>query len=560
MTPSTLQRIRQFLSDLWWLAVPYWQSEERWSARGLLAIILAMNLSLVGISVLLNQWNNDFYNSLQEKNEAEFYRLLMWFCGYAALYILIAVYQLWLNQLLQIRWRRWLTDRYLDRYLNDHRYWRLQIEDRSTDNPDQRIADDIRQFVGTTLSITLGLINAVVTLVSFVGILWGLSGSITVMGVEIGGYMVWVALLYALIGSVLAHLIGKPLIKLSFNQERVEADFRFGLVRLRETVDGVALSQGEVRERAGFATLFGFVMANWRGIMTCQKRLTFFTVGYAQIATVFPFIVAAPRYFSGAIPLGGLMQTASAFGQVQSSLSWFIDTYPRLADWAAVVSRLTSFTRAMAAAAPASGTLTLTPNAAQLRLDGVRLLRPDGSVMTAPLSLTLGAGERVLLTGASGSGKTTLFRAIAGLWRHGEGQIDQPTGAMFLPQRPYLPLGSLRTALAYPHDPATLSDGAVEEVLAAVGLSAFATRLDEVAPWSQTLSGGEQQRLAFARALLHRPAVLFLDEATAALDNDGERHLYHLATARLPDTAILSIGHRDSLIPLHTRVVRMERA
>ena len=555
---------RGFAREFWALVRPYWWSEERWVARGLLAAVIGLNLGLVYLNVLFNDWNGAFYNALQDKNYDEFLRLLLHFCGLAAAYIVVAVYQLYLSQMLQIRWRSWLTERYVDAWLGERVYYRLQLAGNPADNPDQRIAEDLKGFVANTLTLSLGAINAVVTLVSFTGILWGLSGALAIpLGdgtFELPGYMVWVALVYALVGSWLTHRIGQPLVRLNFEQERYEADFRFSLVRLRENAEGVALLGGERREAEGFMARFGAIATNWWAIMQRQKQLTWFTAGYAQVAIVFPILVGAPRYFSGAIQLGGLMQIASAFGQVQGALSWFIDAYPRLADWKAIVDRLIGFRRAVAAArAPDPERAGLSPaigDGDALVLSGVALDLPDGRKLIARADATLEPGHSALLTGPSGSGKSTLFRAISGLWPFGRGRIALPRDAsvLFLPQRPYLPIATLAAAVAYPEPPEAVGGkAAIAAALADVGLRGLVDALDEAHNWALRLSPGEQQRIAIARALLKRPRWLFLDEATSALDEAAEAHVYALVKERLPDTAIVSIGHRPSLTALHER-------
>lgn len=550
----------RFLRDLWRLVRPYWYSEEKWSARTLLAAIVALTLGMVWINVEINQWQNAFFNSLQDKQQDVFFELLIRFGWLAAAFIVMAVYQLYLNQWLQIRWRRWLTDRYLDEWLAERTYYRMQLADRGTDNPDQRIAEDFRLFIAQTLSLTLGFINALVTLVSFIGILWGLSGvlELTVGGTvyEIPGYMVWVALAYAALGTWLTHRIGKPLIGLNFNQQRYEADFRFGLVRFRENAEGVALYRGEAQELAGFRRRFAEVVANWIRIMIQQKRLTWFTAGYSQVAVIFPYVVAAPRYFSGAIPLGGLMQTASAFSQVQGALSWFIEAYTTFAEWRASAERLITFEHAMQRAIDqrqdGGGAAVEDATAARLEIRDLALALPNAQPLLEQGSLTIAPGESVLLTGPSGSGKSTLFRAIAGIWPFAKGLIRRPAGpTLFLPQRPYLPIGSLRSAVTFPAEPGRFTDEAIREALVACGLPQLADRLDDDQHWALQLSPGEQQRLAFARALLLRPAWLYLDEATAALDEASEERMYRLLKERLPGTALVSIGHRPTLRRFH---------
>ena len=563
-----MQNVRPFLADLWALARPYWFSDERWAARGLLAIIVALNLGLVFLQVLLNKWQNDFYNALQEKDYDAFLYQLGYFCLLAIAFIVIAVYQVYLNQMLQIRWRRWLTERYLDGWLGQRSYYRMQLTDRGTDNPDQRIADDLRLFVARTLSLGLGLMSAVVTLVSFIGILWGLSGELTIPlgegSITVPGYMVWVALIYAALGTWLTHRIGRPLVGLNFQQERLEADFRYALVRFRENTEAIALYGGEDDEAATFRGRFSGLMANWWAIMRKQKQLTWFTAGYGQAAVIFPVLVAAPRYFAGAIQLGGLMQTASAFGQVQGSLSWFVDAYTQLADWKATVARLTGFVAAIdeARAAAASGGLSLAAEAGAdaISIEDLSLALPDGRVLLQVPEARLRPGEAVLLGGPSGSGKSTLFRALAGIWPFGRGRVRLPAAArvLFLPQRPYLPIGSLRQVVAYPAAAAALPDDSLVEALQAVGLPGLVGQLDAVENWAQQLSPGEQQRIAIARALLYRPDYLFLDEATAALDEASEAALYRLLRQRLPGAALVSIAHRPSLRAFHQRQLRIE--
>ena len=558
-----LDTTKTFLADLWGLTKPYWNSEERWAARGLLAVVVALNLGLVYVNVQLNLWNNDFYNTLQNKDMDEFFRQLVKFAVIAAAYIVIAVYQLYLNQMLQIRWRRWLTGRYLADWIGERTYYRLQLTDRGTDNPDQRIADDLAAFCDKTLNLTLGLMSSVVTLISFVSILWVLSGTLSFplngSQIDIPGYMVWVALVYAIAGTVLAHLIGRPLINLNFNQQKFEANFRFSLVRFRENAESIAFYSGETDEIRGLQHRFADVVANWWAIMKRQKSVTWFRAGYNQIATIFPFVVAAPRYFAGSIQLGGLMQTASAFGQVQDALSWFVNAYTQLAEWKATVDRLTTFRNAthharLAAQSHAGVTIARHPGRSYAAQD-VSIDLPGGQPLLAPFSIEFKPGVSVLVTGPSGSGKSTLFRALAGIWPFGRGTVCAPDGAsvLFLPQKPYLIIGTLREQLCYPAAAAIFDDSELRAALAACQLEHLSNRLDEEQHWAQLLSGGEQQRIAIARALLHKPDWLFMDEATSALDETAEAALYQLIHERLARTTVVSIGHRTSLRQFHQR-------
>ena len=562
-------RLTVFMRDLWTLVRPYWSSEEKWLARGLLAVVIALDLGTVFVNVAINKWQAAFYNSLEAKDQAEFMRLLGTFTMLALSYIVMAVYQLYLTQMLQIRWRRWLTERYLNRWLGARTYYRMQLTDRATDNPDQRIAEDLNGLVTTTLALSLGLLNAGVTLGSFLFILWTLSGPLTftLLGGEweIKGYLVWVALIYAIAGTWLTHFIGKPLVGLNFQRQRVEADFRFALVRFRENAEGVALYGGERGEHANFMARFKAVFANWWEIMHRQKKLTWVQSFYGQLAVIFPYVVVAPRYFSGAIPLGGLMQTASAFGQVQTSLSWFIDAYTRLADWKATVDRLIGFDDAMRQtqreAAINPGVTPCVGDKPAIEAQDLRLELPHGELLLAATDLELERGEPTLITGPSGSGKSTLFRAFAGIWPFGRGRVCVPPNArtLFLPQKPYLPVGSLRAALAYPSPEDAFDDERLRAALRECELPALTARLDEVQNWALILSGGEQQRIAFARALLHAPDWLFLDEATSAVDEAMEQRLYALLRERLKNTTIVSVGHRPGLAAFHRRRLTIER-
>ncbi len=559
-----------FVRDIWRLAKPYWFSEDRWAGRGLLAVIVGMSLGIVFLTVLINKWNNAFYDTLQNRDLDGFYHQLGIFCLLAAIYIVVAVYQLYLRQMLQIRWRRWLTERFLDEWLAGKVYYGLQMRHGETDNPDQRIADDIASFVNQTLTLTLGLLEAVVTLASFTGILWGLSGTIDVplgeYSFSVPGYMVWVALGYSIVGTWLTKRVGKPLIQLNFNQQRFEADFRFSLVRFRENVEGVALYRGEPGEAEVFRERFSHVVRNWWDIMRQRKRLMWLTTGYGQVALVFPFMAAGPRYFSGAIQLGDLMQTASAFNHVQGALSWFVDAYAELASWKATVDRLITFSNAMeefrsqpCTAAPLQTLKPSTGSDQSLRISGLTLTLPEGGTLITGFNLTVNPGQSALISGPSGVGKSTLFRAIAGLWPCGQGTIALPaTGRLlFLPQKPYLPIGSLRSVVSYPTPDGGFTDAAIAEALAACGLPQLAAQLDDARYWTQQLSPGEQQRLAFARTLLQQPDWLFLDEATSAIDEPGERQLYQLLRDRLPKTAVVSIGHRATLAEFHGQQVML---
>lgn len=566
-----MQSYASTFAVIWRLAAPYFRSEERLSGRLLLIAVVAIELAIVAITVLINQWNNRFYNALQDRNWDAFVAELAYFCALAAAFIVLAVYQLYLRQWLQIRWRRWMTRAYLGDWLADANHYRMQLLGDAADNPDQRIAEDIRLFVDNGLFIAVRLLGAVVSFFSFVVILWTLSAAAPfhLFGIDVAipGYLVWAALIYAVAGTALTHWIGSPLIALNFQQQRYEADFRFNLVRTRENSEQIALLRGEAAETHRLLDRFGHVVANWLAIMTRTKKLTFLTAGYGQIATIFPFVVVSPAYFAGRMQLGGLMQTASAFGSVQEALSVVIDIYRNLAEWRAVVERLDGFQRAIAAghaAAQVEPSISVRPrtDGATVGVADLTVSLPAGIPIVAADGLAVRAGDRVLVTGPSGAGKSTLLRAVAGIWPFGQGTIEVPAEAsvMILPQRPYFPVGSLMAAVAYPALPDRFDADAVREVLAAVGLATLAPRLAEEAHWSRQLSLGEQQRLALARAILHAPRFLFLDEATASLDEPSEAALYRLIDARLPGVTIVSIGHRATLRPFHHRSFVLERS
>ena len=565
-----MNNIRSTLATVWRIAAPYFRSDDKLAGRTLLVAVISIELALVALDVLLNQWNNRFYNALQEKNWDVFVREIGFFCFLATSNVVLSIYQLYLNQWLQIRWRRWMTSRYLGEWLQGANHYRMQLQGDAADNPDQRITDDVKLFVERTLDIGVGLLSSVVTLVSFVIILWGLSAAapLTVFGSEfaIPGYLVWGALIYAIFGTALTQWIGSPLVRLDFQQQRFEADFRFNLVRVRENSEQIALLQGERAERQRLSERFGRVVENWYGIMSRTKRLTAFTRSYSQAAVIFPYILVAPAYFADKIQLGGMMQTASAFSSVQTALSFFVSIYRTLAELRAVVARLDGFEMAIASAATlatGAGSIDVVSKAGSGKIDLEQLLvrLPNGTPLVSADSFSLLDNERTLVTGPSGAGKSTLFRAIAGIWPFGNGSIAIPANAklMMLPQRPYFPVGSLQAAIVYPAEASAFSSNQVRDALIAVGLPQLAPQLEEEAHWNRMLSLGEQQRLGLARALLHAPQYLFLDEATASLDEASEAALYRLIEEKLPATTIVSIGHRSTLEAFHQRNVEFTR-
>ncbi|PQA84768.1 ABC transporter ATP-binding protein [Limnohabitans sp. TS-CS-82] len=581
------QKSRLQLSRVWALSLPYFKSEEKWRARLLLAACVGLNLGMVYMMVLFNDWNRVFYDALQNRDAAVFWHQLGVFAMLATCFIIVAVYRFYLTQLLQVRWRAWMTRDYLQRWLKGHVFYQLELQSKNgTDNPDQRIQEDVQQFTADTVSLSLGLLDASVTLLSFVGILWGLSGgfSFDVLGetYNIPGFMVWMALTYALAGSLIGHFIGRSMASLNFTQQRLEADFRHHLMRVREYSEAIALDRGGRVERLSLQERFALVLDNFMRLLRVQKRYTWFNSGYGQAAVVFPMLVASPRYFSGAIQLGELMQISSAFGQVQESLSWFISNYSRLASWQATTLRLTSFQDQMLAikvnevAEPAVAPLSFT-GAAPVTHTGINALHttpltislPNGEVLLADTSLNAAAGDTVLIRGPSGCGKSTLLRVLAGIWPHvtspthdrrGEpityGPVVLPERSVFMPQRPYFPEGTLRQALAYPDSAEHYTDEALKNALYDALLPHLVNDLDVAGQWTQQLSGGEQQRLALARVLLKRPRWVFADEATSALDEAAEKTLYEklLTMVREEGGGLVSIAHRASVASYHDTV------
>lgn len=544
----------------WHLFRGYWNSEHKWRARGLLAFVIGLNFASVYLLVRINSWYNEFYNALQQYAQESFWPLVGEFTALAFLYIIIAVYAIYLRQMLQIRWRTWMTDKYLAGWMQHQVYYRLQVLGSDTDNPDQRISEDINQFVTLTLQLLLGFLKQLTTLGAFGVVLWNLSGAFTVpLGSHefvVYGYMFWFSLVYSILGTVGAHLVGRRLIGLNFDQQRYEADFRFNMMRVRENSESVAFYRGEDAENVGFKERFAHVISNYWQLMRQTKLLNFYVNGYAQLAIIVPLVLAAPRYFGGEMALGGLMQTVSAFGRVQDALSYFVESYDTIAQLAAVIRRLSTFTEHMEQAQALEDGVAHEQSAAggesALALSDLDVALPDGRQLMQDCTVTLPAGSRVLVTGASGAGKSTLLRTLAGIWPYGSGQvtIGQGSRALFLPQRPYLPLGSLRRALAYPRTAA----GTDEELVTAlrdVGLERLVGDLDRIDDWSRILSLGEQQRLAFARVLLVKPQWVFLDEATSALDEPREQEMYELLKKRLPGLSIVSVGHRSTLFAQH---------
>ncbi len=557
---------KQFFKDVWYLTRSYWQSEEKKKAFFLLFCIVSLTLGIVYMLVLLNRWNNSFYSALQNYQTDLIFDELLHFSWLAAIYIILAVYSYYLQQVLIINWRKWLTTKFIDIWLKNKTYFNLQMFGKDTDNPDQRISEDVRLFVEMTLGFAIGLLKAVTTLASFVVILYELSGSLkfTLFGKawEIDGYLFWAAFFYSIAGTFATHLVGRKLVKLNFVQQRYEADFRFAMIRLRESSESVAFYGGEGQEGKVFKERFKLLLDNFWKLINKQKQLVWLNSGYSQIAIIFPFVAAMNRYLAKEFTLGGLMQVASAFGRVQDSLSYFVDTYSSLAAWQAVVMRLTYFGRHMQEVSAEAERFHLErfAAAAEVRAENMQVDLPDGTPLLENINFVLMPGKNVLIKGVSGSGKSTLLRAIAGIWPFVQGKINMPKqeDLMFIPQKPYLPLGSLREALLYPGTK-PVSDEALIALMETCQIGYLQDKLDVTADWSHVLSVGEQQRLAFVRAHIQKPVWLFLDEATSALDEETEAKMYMLVDELLLQTTIVSIGHRSTLNKYHQALLLLDK-
>ena len=558
---------RQFFRDVWYLTKSYWQSEEKKKAFFLLGCIIALTLGVVYMLVLLNQWNNSFYSALQNYDAKKIFDELIHFSWLAAIYILLAVYSYYLQQTLILNWRRWLTTRFIDIWLQNKTYYNLQMFGKDTDNPDQRISEDVRQFVEMTLSFGIGILKAFCTFASFVVILYNLSGSLsfTFMGKTwtINGYMLWASLLYSVIGTYITHIVGRKLVKINFIQQKYEADFRFSMIRLRESAESVAFYRGEAQEGSVFKQRFKMLLDNFWKLVNKQKQLVFLNSGYSQIAIIFPFVVAMNRYLTKEVTLGGLMQVASAFGRVQDSLSYFVDMYSSIAQWQAVVMRLTCFGHHMHDVYQQAERFHVERFAAAdvVEVDNMQINLPDGKPLLENISFTLHPGHNVLIKGVSGSGKSTLLRAISGIWPFVDGKIFLPERdkLMFIPQKSYLPLGTLRAALNYPGNK-PIDDTELIYLMDLCQIGYLKDKLDLEADWSHVLSVGEQQRLAFVRAHIQQPQWLFLDEATSALDEDTEANMYSLLQERLQQTTVVSVGHRSTLNKYHELALRLNKS
>jgi putative ATP-binding cassette transporter len=553
----------RFVRHLVRLTRRYWRSPDAKFGYALLFTAILLELATVYGYVLLSGAQREIFDGFQHRDMAGFTRAIGSFLLVTGGFVVVAAYRIYARQSLEIRWRRWLTAHYLERWMAAQPSCQMELHRRTTDNPDQRITEDVRDYVASALGLSLSLISAFVTLVSFAGILWSLSGdwSFEAGGAtyRIPGLMMWVAILYAVIATALTHRVGRSLVPIQYDRQRFEADFRYSLVRFRENVETIALSNGEEGERRGALQRFDRVVANYWQLIRRQRNLTLVTTSIGQTNSIVPYVIAAPFYFADKLTLGSVVQANIAYGQVSGSLVWFVNAYNEIANWRASVERLVTFDEELDAVraerAPAEGIVIVHEPRGDLRLDNVRLLRPNGEVLIQETDASIARGDSVALVGPSGAGKRTLLRAIAGVWRFGSGRIEVPDDehASFLSQLPYLPIGSLREAVTYPAPGDAFDDAAIRDALVAVGLPSLAGRLDEHANWEQVISQGEQQRLAFARVLLDAPDWIFLDDAASALDEDSERALYELVRERLPGITIVSVATRPGVVALHRR-------
>lgn len=553
-----------FLKNVWLLTRSYWSSEEKYKAYILLTVIIALSLAQIYALVLLNKWYQTFYSALQVYDNAVIIQSVKDFCVIAGGYILVGILAYYLKSVLQIRWRIWMTKKYLVDWLDERTYYLLQVFEKQTDNPDQRISDDIRLFVENTITLVIDFIKNVVLLISFIGILWTLSGDLDLspFGINfvIPKYMVWATIIYAIVGTYLTDKIGRVLGKLNFIQQKYEADFRFSMVRLRENSENVAFYEGENYESEHLNKRFAVLIENLWRIINRQKWVVALTTGYSQMAVIVSLVLAIPKYLSKQIDLGTLMQITAAFGRVQDALSFFVDSYVKIAEWSAIIGRLTSFHTHMQFVkehySEENVFVGVSPNQ-DLQVENVTVSLPNGGVLIKDLNISFSEASTWLVKGASGTGKSTFLRVVAGLWPYVEGKIYYPQGQrMFLPQKSYLPLGSLREVLLYPGC-SEINDEQIKQVLQKVHLPELSGHLDKEKDWSQIFSLGEQQRIAFARVLLHKPKWLFLDEATSAMDEELEYAMYSLLKKELPQTTLISVGHRSTLHDFHTKQLQL---
>lgn len=556
--------------SIWKVIKAYFASEEKWFAFGFAILIMGLTVSLVAVEVIFNYWYQRFYDALQAYDKHSVLYLTLAFCVIATVAIIIAVYRYYVSQYFNLRWRKWLTNQFVGRWLQNRSYYLLENFDEKTDNPDQRIQEDVAAIISTTIDLVVGVLGAFITLSSFVFVLWALSGELTLSfgswgKIVIPHYLMWVALLYAGLGTYFTFKIGYPLVALNFEQQKREATFRYAAVEVRNHAEDIALYEGEHHQKTILNGLYDLVLGNYYLIILRQKLLLWFTAGYNQAAVIIPLLASLPNYFGKVFKLGGLMQTLNAFGKVQDSLSFIVNAYTQIAQWQAIAMRLTSFVNHMcdaeAKAALQNKLIFEWHDESVIAVKNVSISTPRGQLLLQQINLNFERGHRYLIQGESGLGKSTFVRAMAGIWPYASGKVVFPKNekVMYLPQQPYMPVGSLEEAVLFPDHHKPELRQRIEEVMKLCRLESFIPRLNEIMPWSEQLSPGEQQRIAFARVLLHRPDWVFLDESTSMLDKDNEAVMYQLLKDHLPQCTLISVGHRDSLIAYHDQIIAMGR-
>ena len=563
-----MKNVLNALQTFMHLALPYFRSQDRWRACGLLAGVIGSELFVVYVAVKMNEWNASFFNAIEVRNGAGVRSALLVFVVITIGAILSGMGQFWFGQTLIIRWREWMTQRYVALWMAEGRHYRIRFVDQSVDNIHLRIGNDVLLFIQRTHELGTGFLQSIVSLLSFAWILWGISlvAPLPLFGVDLAfpGYLVVLAIGYAALGTVVAHFIGWPLIPLQFRQQRYESDFRFALARVTDHADAVALMGGEAVERSELRRRFTALVRNWVSLVNRQNGLNGFIFGYYHVSTVFPALIVTPAYLVSAITLGVLMQAALAFQKVESAFAFCITSYAKIAEWRAVMNRVAQFEAAMGEvdrAGLAGAAIDIAPVPGdELLIRDLVIKLPDGEPIASVPSLKLAAGDRLLVSGPSGAGKSSLFRGLAGTWPLGEGQVRYPRGTrvLALPQRPYFPLGSLRQALSYPLLAEEVDDVILRDAMVAAGLGHLTERLDEEAEWNAVLSGGEQQRAGFVHALIYRPTILLLDEAVSTLEETEARQLYALLSERLPGTIVISTGRAVAGAEPHQRVFEMK--
>jgi putative ATP-binding cassette transporter len=561
----------QLVKDAWKLAKPYFFNlPGKWKLIGLFAAVIALELLGIYLLVRINSWYNDFYNSLQELNKKAFIRLLQTFGVLATIHVAAKVFKSYLNQLFNITWRIPMTKDYLTRWTSNYSYYGLPIINDSSDNPDQRISEDIREFIVYTSWFVLGILNAVITLLSFITILWVVSGPLSFKlpyletQITIPAYLVWFAIIYAFAGTYITNKIGKPLINLQYCQEKREADLRFALMRFRENSESIAFYKGEEYEKNTFFKRLANVTENYYKLIKIDRSVKAWVTSYNQFALIFPTLVASPKLFAGQIKLGGLMQIGNAFRNVDDALSWIMNNYQELAQYRAIINRLTEFNNSIEKWHHLNfeaNNIKTEKQGHSFKINHLTLTNSEGKTLLNDFTYDFNQYQNILITGKTGSGKSTVLRALAGFWSFGKGEVQYPENAeiAFIPQKPYIPLGTLLEACIYPKiDPMPKDEIRLKELLKEFELSHLIQHLNKSDEWSRVLSGGEQQKLAMIRSILKQPNILFMDEATSSLDTKSEEMVLNLLKAHLPNTQFISIGHKDSLKKFHNHELVLE--